>query len=78
MKLEKKEKLKNTIEELGFKEEKDYNGKMVLKNSIPIKKTLAFKEVDNLVTRLKQSKQSSLKRGKSEGGLKSTMAKSGF
>jgi hypothetical protein len=45
MKLEKKAFLKKKIEELGFKEEKDYDGKIVLKNNIPIKKNMAFREV---------------------------------
>ena len=45
MKEEQKQKLKNTIEELGFKEERDYNGKMVLKNNIPIKKNMNYNEV---------------------------------
>lgn len=49
--------MKNTIEELGFKEESDYNGKMVLKNNVPIKKTMDFREVGNLVDRLKQNKK---------------------
>ena len=61
MKLEEKQKLKNTIEELGFKEERDYNGKTVLKNNIPIKKTMNYGEVEHLVSRLKgnKAKQSS-------------------
>ena len=45
MRLEKKEKLKNTIEELGFREDMDYNGKMVLKNNVPIKKNMNYLEV---------------------------------
>lgn len=61
MKLEKKDKLKHTIEELGFREEKDYNGKMVLKNNISIKKTMTFKEVEGLINRLKTSKQTQRK-----------------
>jgi hypothetical protein len=45
MKFEKKTFLKKKIEELGFKEERDYDGKIVLKNNIPIKKNMAFREV---------------------------------
>ena len=56
MKLEEKERLRQTIQDLGFREEKDYNGKMVLKNNIPIKRSMDFQEVDSLVTRLKLPK----------------------
>jgi pseudouridine-5'-phosphate glycosidase len=57
MRLEEREKLKNTIEELGFKEEIDYNGKMVLKNNIPIKKNMNYREVESLVQRLRTTKK---------------------
>jgi hypothetical protein len=57
MRLEKKQLLQRKIEELGFREEKDYDGKIVLKNNIPIKKHMAFKEVEQLITRLKPHKQ---------------------
>lgn len=57
MKLQKKAFLQKKIEELGFKEEKDYDGKIVLKNNIPIKRNMAFKEVENLITRLNQNKK---------------------
>jgi hypothetical protein len=43
MQLEKKEFLKRKIEELGFKEEKDYDGKVVLKSNLPVKRYMAFK-----------------------------------
>lgn len=50
-------KLKNIIEELGFKEEIDYNGKMVLKNNVPIKKNMHYWEVESLLDRLKDKKK---------------------
>ena len=57
MKLEEKENLRNTIQDLGFREERDYNGRMVLKNNVPIKKTMNFDEVENLVGRLRKEKR---------------------
>lgn len=56
LKLEEKENIKKIVNDLGFKEEKDYDGKSVLKNRIPIKQNLSLKEVDKLLGKLKYSK----------------------
>jgi hypothetical protein len=41
---------------LGFKEEKDYDGKVVLKSNLPVKRCMAFREVENLISRLRDVK----------------------
>ena len=48
--------MKKTIEDLGFKEERDYDGKIVLKNNIPIKKKMPADEVEALIKKLNRTK----------------------
>ena len=52
LKLEKKEHLNKIVNQLGFKEEIDYDGKTVLKNNVFIKKKMSLEEVSNMLTRL--------------------------
>ncbi len=53
MKQEKRDFLNKTIQKLGFKEEKDYDGQVVLKNNVPIKRSMTYRQVEDLITRLK-------------------------
>lgn len=60
--LEKMQHLHHVIHHLGFKEEKDYQGNLVLKNRIPIKNHIDSKEEKQLISRLTQVKSRKVQR----------------
>jgi len=61
--------LKQTIGELGFKEERDHKGKLVLKNNLPNKRNMNYAEVEALISRLKAQKNPSEQKYQDKDGM---------